>query len=57
MNYQTTQAGGITYELEGTRYFVPRDPANTDYAAFLKWEAEGNTPTQYEPPIGGPSPS
>ena len=25
--------------------FIPFDPANTDYQAYLKWISEGNTPT------------
>jgi hypothetical protein len=25
--------------------FIPMNPANTDYQAYLKWVAEGNTPT------------
>ena len=24
--------------------FIPFDPGNTDYQAYLKWVAEGNTP-------------
>ena len=24
--------------------FIPFDPANTDYQAYIKWVAEGNSP-------------
>jgi hypothetical protein len=28
--------------------FIPFDPANTDYQAYLKWLEEGNTPLPAE---------
>jgi hypothetical protein len=30
--------------------FIPFDPANTDYQAYLAWCAEGNVPTPADQP-------
>ena len=38
---------GVYHESIGT---IPADPANSDYAAYLTWLAEGNTPEPYIPP-------
>lgn len=29
---------------------IPADPTNTDYAAYLEWLADGNTPEPADPP-------
>ena len=32
-------------QCQNTWKIIPFDPDNTDYQAYLKWVAEGNTPT------------
>jgi hypothetical protein len=34
--------------------FIPFDPANTDYVAYLAWLAEGNVPTPADEPTQTP---
>jgi hypothetical protein len=36
-------------EDDGTYSFIPADEANADYAAYLEWLAEGNTPEPWPP--------
>jgi len=42
MTYQLTNTDSILRTADNA--FIPPDPANTDYAAYLAWLAAGNTP-------------
>ena len=49
--YQLLNGNWVIRELDGAR--IPLDPANTDYQAYLKWLAEGNTPLPADEPTEG----
>jgi hypothetical protein len=42
MTYQLTTGDTILRLADNA--FIPPDPANTDYLAYLEWVAAGNTP-------------
>ena len=42
MTYQLTQGAFIVRLADNA--FIPPDPANTDYAAYLEWVAQGGVP-------------
>ena len=52
MTYQLTTGTAILRTSDGA--FIPPDPANVDFAAYLAWVAAGNTPDPAptpEPPV------
>lgn len=52
MTYQLTISDMILRTADGV--FIPPDPSNTDYAAYLAWLDEGNTPEPAPAPEPAP---
>ena len=55
MTYQLTQ--GDTIRRTADNAFIPPDPANTDYQAYLAWLEAGNTPEPAPVPAPAPEPT
>jgi len=53
--YQLTQ-GPNTVKRIADSVYIPFDPANTDYQAYLAWLALGNTPEPADNPLQGETP-
>jgi len=49
MTYQLTTSTSILRLADNA--FIPPDPANTDYAAYLAWLEAGNTPDPAPVPV------
>jgi hypothetical protein len=49
MTYQLTKNELILRLADNA--FIPPDPANTDYAAYLSWVEAGNTPKPAPEPV------
>ena len=52
MDYQLIN-GSVIQRLSD-KVFIPQDPANTDYQAYLAWLNEGNTPEPAPEPEPAP---
>jgi hypothetical protein len=52
MTYQLTTGDTILRLADNA--FIPPDPANTDYQAYLEWVAAGNTPEPAPEPEPAP---
>ena len=53
--YKLTQQSNIVQRLADSA-FIPFDPDNTDYQAYLVWLALGNTPEPADNPPQGETP-
>jgi hypothetical protein len=52
MAYQVNQGNTVLRLADST--YIAKDPTNTDYAAYLQWLSEGNTPLPAPEPEPAP---
>ena len=55
MTYQLTTGDTILRLTDNA--FIPPEPANTDYQAYLRWLEEGNEPLPAEQPTAAEQPA
>lgn len=50
MTYTIANDRATVIRRDKDNAFIPTDPDNMDYQAYLAWLDEGNEPTPYTPP-------